>query len=243
MLLLIVAAVPAYADFAEGDADVIIGKDNDNTDNPLIQPPDTAANQSLNNTDIQLGGAGNDVLVGLLGDDVQRGDSGSDILVGGTEQGTAPNSDVQFGGSNDDVSVWAPGDGSDFFGGGPELDAQVFGVIDRDDDNVPTLTGTAPGFPHGIPTADVTGSPGFCTLERVPAEADLGYDFLVRFFVRSTGNLAVTLRMVDVEQVFCTGEAGGAVTFADLTQDDAQFEEIYLDDVGELNPVVAHLIR
>ncbi|MGH2353939.1 MAG: hypothetical protein ACRDI2_07015 [Chloroflexota bacterium] len=238
-------APTAYADFTDAGSggDVIIGRDNDNTNNPLIQPAGTAANQSLNNTDIQLGGSGNDVLLGLLGNDVQLGESGSDILIGGTEQGTQPNSDVQFGASGSDVSVWAGGDGSDFFHGGSGTDAQVFGVIDRDASNVPTLTGEALGFPAGIPTANTSGSPGFCTLERVPAEAGLGYEWLVRFVARATGNLAVTIRLVDVEQVFCTNEPGGGIVFADLTEADPQFRDIALDDVRYVNPLVRQIIR
>lgn len=238
-------ALPAYADFVDGRGgrDILIGKDNDNNGNALIQPAGTAANQSLNNTDIQLGGSGNDVLIGLLGDDVQLGESGDDILVGGTEQFQIPNSDVQFGGSGDDVSIWAPGDGSDFFNGGSGRDAQVLGVIDRDANNVPTLTGQAPGFYGGIPTANVTGSPGFCTLDKVPADSGLGYEFLVRFFVRANGNLAVTLRMVDVEQVFCTSREGGQVTYADLRDDNPSFRPVSLDEVRHLNPLVGRIIR
>jgi hypothetical protein len=235
----------AYADYVDAGSggDVVIGRDNDNQNNPMIQPPNTAANQSLNNTDIQLGGPGNDVLIGLLGSDVQHGGPGEDILVGGTEQGQGPNSDIQFGDAGADVSIWAPGDGSDFFHGGSGLDAQVFGVIDKDGNNVPTLTGQAPGFPQGIPTANVSGQGGFCTLERVPSESNLGYEFLARFFVRANGNLAVTLRLVDVEQVFCTSQAGGRITYADLRQENPQFEEVSLEQVQYLNPLVARSIR
>src|SRR3954469_19215653 len=105
---------PLFASLEEGGAgaQVLIGKDNDNINNPLIQPAGVAANQSLNNTDILSGGAGPDVLIGLLGSDVLFGNGGNDILIGGTEQGTTPNSDVMFGGAGNDVSVWAGGDGS-----------------------------------------------------------------------------------------------------------------------------------
>jgi len=224
-----------------GGGDVIIGKDNDNLANSLIQPAGVAANQSLNNTDILHGGGGNDIIIGLLGNDVLDGGPGNDILIGGTEQGQTPNSDVIFGGPGNDISIWAPGDGSDAFIGGPGQDALVFGVIDRVA-NVPTLKGTAPGYPHGVPTANVTGSPGFCTLVRV-SDPDLGYEFLARFFVRATGNLAVTIRVVQVEQVFCTSQAGGSVTFADLTQPSPQFVEVSLDQVRQLNGTVERIIR
>ena len=109
--------------------------------------------------------------------------------------------------------------------------------IDRDADNVPTLDAET-----GLPTAEVTGSPGFCTIEPVQ-DPDLGFEFLARFFVRATGNLAVTVRLKGVEQVFCTSEAGGEITFADLTAPDPQFEVISLEDVENLNPRVAKIIR
>jgi hypothetical protein len=228
-----------------GDADqVVIGKDDDNLDNPKIQPPGTAANQSLNNTDVLSSGAGNDVLIGLLGSDVMRGSEGRDILVGGTEQFVAPNSDVIFGGEDNDTNVWAPGDGSDaFLGQKGSRDAQVFGVIDRDANNVPTLSEPVPGFPKGVPTAEVTGSPGFCTLERIGKQNSLGYDFLVRFFVRSNGALAVTIRLEDTEQVFCTSEAGGEITFANLTRDNPKFVEVSRGEVRDLNADVRRIIR
>ena len=58
------------------------------------------------------------------------------------------------------------------------------------------------------------------------------------FFVRSTGALAVTVRQAEVEQVFCTSQAGGAVTFADLTLAELAFVEVPLDQVRTLNPTV-----
>jgi Ca2+-binding RTX toxin-like protein len=232
-------------DVCADQADILIGQDNDNLDNPLIQPPDTAANQSLNNTDVLVGRGGCDILIGLLGSDVMDGAGGSDILIGGTEQGMTPNSDIMFGRSGNDISIWAPGDGSDAFIGGSGLDAQVFGVIDRDENNVPILSPVEGRHSRtGLPTANVTGQGGFCTLERVPDDAELGFAFLVRFFVRATGNLAVTIRLsADVEQVFCTSEAGGAIIFADLTAANPAFVEVSLDQVQQLNRTVAQIIR
>lgn len=246
VLLALTMPVAAQAAFQTGNGrdDVLIGADNDNINNSLIQPPGTQADQSLNNTDIQEGRGGNDVLIGLLGNDVQRGGPGADITIGGTEQGVTPNSDVIFGDEGNDINIWAPGDGSDaFIGGHGHRDVMIFGVIDRDADNVPTLTPV--GGRHsetGIPTADLSGSPGFCTVEKVE-DPDLGFDFLVRFFVRATGALAVTVRQKDVEQVFCTTEPGGAITFADLTDFNPQFEEVSLQEVRQLNRTVARIIR
>jgi hypothetical protein len=220
----------------------VIGQDDDNLNNPTIQPPGVPANQSLNNTDILEGNGGNDVLIGLLGNDVLHGGPGNDILIGGTEQGVTPNSDIIFGEHGNDINVWAPGDGSDAFIGGPgKRDAQIFGVIDRDITNVPTLTGTAPGFRHGVPTANVSGQGGFCTLEQV--DDSLGYEFLVRFFVRATRALAVTIRTSEVEQVFCTSEAGGQITFADLTVTNPAFVVVTPEEVKRLNHTVARIIR
>lgn len=246
LLSSVLSVVPAHSALIEGSgrSEVLIGRDDDNTDNPAIQPPDTVADQSLKNTDIIDGKGGHDVVIGLLGDDVLHGGSGHDILIGGTEQFTPPNSDVIFGDSGRDVNIWAPGDGSDAFIGGRGLDAQVFGVIDRDADNVPILSSVEKGIfkRTGVPTAEVTNSPGFCTLERVE-DPDFGFDFLVRFFVRATGNLAVTIRLAETEQVFCTSEAGGAITFADLREPDPQFVEVSLEEVRQLNRTVAQIIR
>src|SRR5262245_9715380 len=158
-------ALPAYADFADGRGgrDILIGKDNDNNGNALIQLPGTATDQSLNNTDIQLGGAGNDVLIGNAGDDVQVGESGDHGLLGGPEDRPGPpHSDVQFGGKGNDVSIWAAGDGSDFFhGGNGNRDAQVVGNIDRDPNgplgNRTVKLTPGPGYGSGLPSVDVSG--------------------------------------------------------------------------------------
>ena len=243
VLVGLAALSPGTAALLEGRdrAQVLIGRDDDNVDNPVIQPEGVAANQSLNNTDVVFGEGDNDVLFGLLGSDVMDGGTGKDIILGGTEQGTAPNSDVMFGGPGQDVNVWAPGDGSDAFLGDKAKDALVFGVIDREN-NVPTLSRSRRGFPKGVPTAEVTDSPGFCTIERV-TNSSLNYEFLARFFVRATGNLAVTIRVTDVEQVFCTSEAGGAITFADLTRRHPSFVEIPAHRVDNLNQTVDWIIR
>jgi hypothetical protein len=218
---------------------VLIGADDDNLANPAIQPAGVAANQSLNNTDVLEGGQGNDVMIGLLGSDVIEGGPGHDIIVGGPDPG-APNSDIMFGGPGDDVNLWAPGDGSEAFLGGPGRDALVFGVTDRVA-GVPTLSAPVQGFPFGVPTANVSGQGGFCTVEA--ADAGSGYEFLVRFFVRATGNLAVTVRVRDVEQVFCTSVAGGAMTFADLAQPAPDFVVVSQDEVAALNPTVGNMVR
>lgn len=232
--------------FGTGRSDVLIGRDDDNVNDPEIQPAGVAANQSLNNADVLIGGHGDDVLIGMLGSDVLLGDSGDDILIGGIERGTQPNSDIQRGGRGNDVALWAGGDGSDLFDGGPgRADALVFGTIDRDSTtNVPILSPVTGRHQRtGLPTANVTGQAGFCTLDPVADPDARGFEFLVRFFSKANGNLLVTVRTHDVEQVFCTARDSATVTFADLTAPYPAFVEIELDDVPKLNRDVALMIR
>ncbi len=241
LTVLLGSPTPTQAAFVDGGKgpSVLIGTDDDNLTNPEIQPEGVAANQSLNNTDVLEGGPGNDVLIGLLGSDVMLGGPGQDVIVGGPDPG-APNSDIMFGGPGDDVNLWAPGDGSEAFIGGPGRDALIFGVTDRVDGK-PVLSSAVPGFPFGLPTANVTGQGGFCTVE--PASPDSGYDFLVKFFGRATGNLAVTVRVKEVEQVFCTSIAGGSITFADLGQPSPLLSEVSLSEVRQLNHTVGLMVR
>jgi Ca2+-binding RTX toxin-like protein len=229
-----------------GRSDVLIGLDDDNQNDPEIQPAGTAANQSLNNTDTLIGGRGDDVLIGMLGSDVLLGGPGDDVLVGGIERGSQPNSDIQIGDTGNDIALWQGGDGSDLFDGGPgPRDALVFGTIDRDPTtNVPILSPVDGRHAEtGLPTANVTNQGGFCTLERVQDPAVRGFDFLVRFFSKANGNLLVTVRTRDVEQVFCTAQNAAVATFADLTQPKPDFVEISLDDVRGRNSDVARMIR
>ena len=227
-------------------ADVLIAGDDDNVDNPLIQPPGTVANQSLDNADVILGGLGNDIIVGLRGSDTLRGGPGRDILIGGLEGGTTgPKSDIVFGDEGNDVNIWAGGDGSDAFMGGPGLDALVMANVDRTNGLEPILSEPVPGFPNGLPTANATGQNGFCTLESIPDGSRLGYAFLVRFFSKAAGNaLLATVRVdTEVEQVFCTSQNAAAITFTDLTEADPQFVEVSLEEVDKLNHTVAQIIR
>jgi len=244
LLIVAIAAgvTPSQAALVIGDfaPSILFGRDDDNQNNPAVQPPGTAANQSLNNTDIIAGRDGNDVIVGLLGSDVLTGGGGSDIIIGGPEQGTTPNSDVMFGDTGDDINIWAPGDGSEVFIGGEGNDAIVFGVIDKDASNRPTSGGPAPGFAH-IPTANVSGMGGFCTIERV--HPSTGYEFLAKFFGRAAGNLIVTVRLREVEQFFCASQAGGQITYADLRQSNPQLDVVSLSQVLEINNTVGRIIR
>jgi hypothetical protein len=220
---------------------LLIGLDDDRQDNPDIQA-DATANQSLNRTDVLIGGPANDVMFGLNGNDVMDGGPGRDIILGGPDG--PPNSDIMFGGPGNDVNLWAPGDGSEAFIGGPGRDALSFGSTDReavaDPDTgvrLPTLSFDVPGFPQGIPTANVSGLANFCTVEPSPLP---GYDFLVRFR-GAIGNIIVTIRVSEVEQVFCS--QNGSITFADLTQSSPAFAPVSQQVVERLNALVAAMIR
>jgi hemolysin type calcium-binding protein len=239
--VLIASPRDSGASLAQGgdNPDILIGTDTDNTANPAIQPPGVVANQSLNNADVLSGGGGNDILVGLLGSDVLIGGPGNDIFIGGPEGFVAPNSDVILGEDGNDINIWAPGDGSDAFIGGNGTDTMVFGVIDRNAAGVPTGGGSAPGFAV-VPTANLTGQPGFCTIER---SADPSFDYLVRFFVRATGAMAVTVRLKDVERLLCTSQAGGQITFADLTAANPAQIIVTRDQVLAADPVLGAIIR
>ena len=219
-------AHPTQAALVEGGKgpQLLVGLDDDRQDNAAIQAG-AGANQSLNRTDVLEGGPDNDVMFGLNGDDVMDGGPGRDIILGGPDGGAPPggppNSDIMFGGPGNDVNLWAPGDGSEAFIGGPGLDAIIFGATDREaiadpttGVRLPTLLAGVAGFPQGIPTADVSGLNNFCTIEPSPSP---GYKYLVRFRAGATTNIIVTVRVKEVEQVFCTAQGGGAIAFADLT--------------------------
>ena len=232
--------VGAATQIGGSGSDVLIGRDDDNVNNLLIQPPGTAANQSLNNTDIQVGGRGHDILIGLQGNDVQLGDDGDDILIGG------PGSDVQFGGRGNDISIWAPGDGSDAFIGGEGLDVQVVGLIDpvAPGSLIPLLSNPSNRYPFGRPSVNVSGLNATCTLERVAeTDPDLGVEFLLRFR-NAAGDIVVTMRLTEVEQVICPnlGQVG-TILFADLTDRDPQLVPISLDQLPHQSQFVAPIIR
>ncbi len=229
---------------------LLIGLDDDNQTNAAVQAG-AVANQSLNRADVLEGGKSNDVMFGLNGDDVMDGGQGRDIILGGPDGGVAPggppNSDIMFGGQGDDVNLWAPGDGSEAFIGGPGLDALIFGATDREalpdpatGVRLPTLLFGVPGFPQGIPTANVSGLANFCTVEASPLP---GYDHLVRFRGRATGNLIVTVRVRDVEQMFCSGQGAGSIEFADLTNPSPTFVVVSQSEVETLNALVGAMIR
>ncbi len=240
----------AASNEGHGQAQLLIGSDDDRQDNVAVQAG-AAANQSLNRTDVLEGGPGNDVMFGLNGNDVMDGGPGRDIILGGPDGGAAPggppNSDIMFGGPGDDVNLWAPGDGSEAFIGGPGLDAIVFGATDRETVadaktgvRLPALLPGVAGFPQGIPTADVSSLANFCTIEASPLP---GYDYLIRFRGRAANNIIVTVRVRDVEQAYCTDQAGNAIAFANLRDPYPAFVPVSPQEVDALNPLVGAMIR
>jgi len=94
-----------------------------------------------------------------------------------------------------------------------------------------------PRFSQGIPTADVSGLTNFCTIED---SASPGYRYLVRFR-NAAGNILATVRVSEVEQVFCS--QGGAIAFADLTVPSPAFSVVAQAEVEHLNALVAAMIR
>ena len=96
---------------------------------------------------------------------------------------------------------------------------------------MPKLLFGVPGFPQGIPTADVSGLSNFCTVEPSPSA---GYDHLIRFR-GAAGNIIVTVRVREVEQVFCSQDGG--IALADLSQPSPGFVPVSPQQVQSLNPL------
>ena len=203
---------------------VLQGTDLNNIGNPLLSlnpdGPGGSPNQSLRSGDVLQGGPVNNVLIGALGVDVLLGGDGDDVMIGGTEDFNSSvdgdglgsdNRDKAFGDAGDDLFIWAPGDGSDFYDGGPGTDVIAFGLLgeerDRDGgtDGAPFFNVSPPGTDGsqnfdgiylnpgtGLPSVSVSGSPGFCTvldLSTNPSElAALSLDHLVRFSLRGVAD-------------------------------------------------------
>lgn len=225
---LVVALQPASAALQVGRAlarNVLVGADNDNATNTFIQPANVAAKQHLDNTDVMLGGLRGDLLIGMKGNDVIESGASSDIVVGGVERGQAPNSDVLSSGSGHDVNIWAPGDGSDFYLGGSGYDTHISAPIVLDGEQVALFDAGYRQVPH----VSIDAKPQFtCTVERVPEQLGLGFDYITRFF--ANGNLAVTIRLQDVEQVLCPSPNPGKVLVARLANGNTTFVERSLSD-------------
>ena len=163
--------------------------------------------QSLQFGDVLQGTPYNDLIVGGLGIDILFGGEGDDFLIGGTEDFNSFNRDRAFGQEGEDSFIWSPGDGDDFFDGGPGLDVVFLTLIgESKDDNGESAS--APFFSvnppskagsqnfdgifeqsPGVPVINVAGGPGFCEVverdeENKQGLEDLGLDHLVRFILR-----------------------------------------------------------
>ena len=241
-----------------------VGSELNNGGNPLVQPggcevqsdgtlacanPELAGggrDQSLQFADRLLAGKEkvNDLQIGGLGADLMMAGPGADIQIGGLEHFFPQNRDQAFGEGGSDIFIWKPGDGSDFYHGGPGRDAVVFGNIGEPDGAGGVDFGVKFDRQRGevfidsetnLPLVDVTNSPGFCTVidetsspEAADELAALGLDHLVRFTIRGLANsfeagqqsddngLRVTLHLQDVEFLVCTGRDGGDIEVLDL---------------------------
>lgn len=216
--------------------DVTFGLDNDNADNPFIQPPGVVAKQHMDNTDVLFGRDNDDLLVGNLGGDTLLGGYGDDILVGGPEDFTAPNSDVLVGDYGDDINIWAPGDGSDAFIGNQDKDTMIFAPFVEKSDGSLKLTRDDG---RKVPRVEIDEQPAFsCTIVKVPKAQKLGFQFLVRFNVNDTP--VVTVRQKDVEKVFCPSPLAGKAKVAYLTQAHPTFRNVRLSNVnGTVGSILA----
>ena len=225
-----------------------VGSDANSVENGFIQPADDALSgggrdQSLQFGDNIFGTTRSDFLQGRLGTDILVGDNGDDVLMGGTEHFNPTNRDRAFGGAGRDVFLWAPGDGSDFFDGGPGFDTVVLGlageVVDGDvvfQVTTDQLAGDVFLDPvTNLPQIDVTNSPGFCNIVDdsdagdAAAQLDaLGLDNIVQFIIRAAADsfeageqdtdngLRVSLHLRNVEAVVCATREGGAIEAFDL---------------------------
>src|SRR5829696_4984834 len=81
--------------------------------------------------DVLTGGSGNDMLFGQAGNDTLLGKGGVDFLFGGADNDVLTGGDANdqvFGESGNDRMIWNPGDDTDLFEGGADIDtAEVNG--------------------------------------------------------------------------------------------------------------------
>lgn len=255
-----------------------LGSDLNSTDNAFVQPQDPALSGGGRDQTLQFGdvlrgdsdpaGDFEDLLIGRLGSDVLLGGDDDDVLLGGTEHFNPMNRDRAFGEGGEDVFVWAPGDGSDFFDGGPGIDVVIFGLVGEVENGQTVfrvsndqMAGDVFIDPvTGLPQVDVTNSPGFCEIIDDSSSAladveldDLGLDHLVRFSIRGIRNafeagqqttdngVRVTLHLKDVEVLICTSRSGGQIEAFNLTTSPPTL--LPLNTVFDRLPKVGDLVR
>lgn len=225
------------------------GADLNSLDNTFVQPQDSALSgggrdQTLQFGDVLRGSRRDDLLNGRLGTDLFFAGRGDDIMIGGLEHFNPANRDRAFGGRGNDIFIWKPGDGSDFFEGSFGVDVLVFGITGEVVNGVTEFSvindqqagELAIDAETGLPSVDVSGSPGFCdiidsqtSVEAYDALQQLKLDHLVRFSIRAVADsfesgvqtddngLRVTLHLKNVEILVCTNRSGGEVEVFDLT--------------------------
>jgi hypothetical protein len=223
-------ATPGFAAVIPGTsgADVHFGLDNDDADNPFIQPPGVPATLHMDDADVVFGREGNDLLVGNLGSDTIPGGKGSDIMIGGPDDLATPSSDVLLGDEGNDINIWAPGDGNDVYVGDTGNDAMVFAPLLKKADGSLVLVRHAG---RKVPRVDISAQADLsCTILKIPPEQQFGAQFLVRFNV--DGDPVASVRLKDVEQLLCPSAATGDAAVADLTVADPVFHDVQLSDIG-----------
>jgi hypothetical protein len=95
---------------------------------------------------------------------------------------------------------------------------------------------------HGrrIPRVEIAGQArGSCAIEPIPPSQEFGAQFLVRYYDQPAGgqdpqHMAGTIRLKDVETVYCMTSAAGKVAVADLSDEEPQFHDVPLAQVGGL---------
>ena len=133
-----------------------------------------------------------------------------------------------LGESGNDVNIWAPGDGSDAYVGDEGFDTHISAPFVTDANGNLTFV-----WHNGqrVPQVSITSKPQFtCTVEAVPPGQHLGFDYITRFF--ANGNLAVTIRLEDVERVMCPSPNANSVLVANVALGQTNFVERPLSNFG-----------
>ncbi len=146
------------------------------------------------------GESGDDVLIGLGGSDAMPAGKGHDMMVGGTEQGTPTATHVRR--RRHDIAMWRAGDGSELRRR-RQSTRSSWARRSRCEQHPVIITPTTGRYAKtGMPTADVTGKGGFCTVEDVAGSGSRIRVPRPLLRPKATGKLAVTIRVVEVEQVY-----------------------------------------
>jgi Ca2+-binding RTX toxin-like protein len=224
---LVAAAGPAGAALQQAGktARVVLGADNDNGENTFIQPAGVQARQHLENADVMVGSRYGELLLGRKGSDVIDAGYGKDVIMGGLDK-SAPNSDVIFGGWGNDYNIWAPGDGNDAFLGGPGIDVHINSAVEQANGEVALFKAFGRTFPHAL----IDNQTASCSIEAVPSQQGLGFDYITRF-LGSNGNVIVTIRLKDVELLVCNSAKDNTARFAVLQGQNPQLVERPLSSV------------